>query len=227
MQKRAGFTLIELLVVIAIIAILAAILFPVFQSARSAARLTHCSNNMHQIVRGIKCYANDWDGCNVPGQWDDNIANPAVWGWCERIFPYVGDYETFREPETGMWFGYGLNYATCAPNPSNPIGAAPGIDGNMNHIVSPGKTILIYEKNPRVIRQVDLDFQLASTDWTNDYQEDGRCDKNQSGWAPDYLMYFPGRHRGGNEPVGFADGHVKVFNHWVSTAMTFMPYRNP
>ncbi|MEN6372380.1 MAG: prepilin-type N-terminal cleavage/methylation domain-containing protein, partial [Armatimonadota bacterium] len=38
-SKKNGFTLIELLVVIAIIAVLAAILFPIFETAREAARL--------------------------------------------------------------------------------------------------------------------------------------------------------------------------------------------
>ncbi len=43
-----GFTLIELLVVIAIIAILAAILFPVFMSAKAAAKKAACMSNMRR-----------------------------------------------------------------------------------------------------------------------------------------------------------------------------------
>ncbi len=60
-MRGRGFTLIELLVVIAIIAILAAILFPVFASARAAARKTACLSNMRQIGVAIEMYANDHD----------------------------------------------------------------------------------------------------------------------------------------------------------------------
>ena len=60
-MRYRGFTLIELLVVIAIITILAAILFPVFASARAAARKTACLSNMRQIGMAIEMYADDHD----------------------------------------------------------------------------------------------------------------------------------------------------------------------
>jgi prepilin-type N-terminal cleavage/methylation domain-containing protein/prepilin-type processing-associated H-X9-DG protein len=60
--RRPGFTLIELLVVIAIIAILAAILFPVFASAREAARASACLSNQKQIGLAARMYMEDWDG---------------------------------------------------------------------------------------------------------------------------------------------------------------------
>ena len=58
-----GFTLIELLVVIAIIAILVAILFPVFMSAREAAKSASCANNVHQLGRVVLMYASDYNDC--------------------------------------------------------------------------------------------------------------------------------------------------------------------
>jgi prepilin-type N-terminal cleavage/methylation domain-containing protein len=56
---KKGFTLIELLVVIAIIAILAALLMPVFDKAREAARKADCLNNLAQINHALLMYADD------------------------------------------------------------------------------------------------------------------------------------------------------------------------
>jgi len=61
-MKTRGFTLIELLVVIAIIGILSAILFPVFQQAKEAAKKTSCATSMKQVGLAAVMYMNDNDG---------------------------------------------------------------------------------------------------------------------------------------------------------------------
>jgi len=59
---RGAFTLVELLVVIGVIAILAGLLLPVVANAQQEARSVACRNNLGQIFKCIRLYANTSDG---------------------------------------------------------------------------------------------------------------------------------------------------------------------
>ncbi|MDB5320687.1 MAG: hypothetical protein JWN40_2318 [Phycisphaerales bacterium] len=56
-QRRCGFTLVELLVVIGIIALLIAILLPVMNRSREAARRVACLSNLRQVHAAFQFYA--------------------------------------------------------------------------------------------------------------------------------------------------------------------------
>jgi prepilin-type N-terminal cleavage/methylation domain-containing protein/prepilin-type processing-associated H-X9-DG protein len=130
-MQRRGFTLIELLMVISIIAILAALLFPVFASAREAARKTQCASNLRQIGMAVTQYLADYEeGFPVPF-----LAAPRV-SWAGQIQPYLKDWQVLRCPNMAdalfagrtiwqpplnlpgnisIWEGYGWNADYLAP----------------------------------------------------------------------------------------------------------------
>ena len=101
MSKR-GFTLIELLVVIAIIAILAAILFPVFSSAKEAAKRTACLSNAKQIGSSVMLYLSDYDG-TFPIFYaymsNPHARQPGHKGVETQLAPYAGGTVTFVDGE--------------------------------------------------------------------------------------------------------------------------------
>lgn len=76
-RPRCAFTLIELLVVIGIIAILMGILLPVIAMAMEQSRQTKCLANLHQIGLAVQGYANDHEGCLVPGDYI-SLSDPPV-----------------------------------------------------------------------------------------------------------------------------------------------------
>ena len=135
-NSRSGFTLIELLVVIAIIAILAAILFPVFASAKEAAKKTSCLSNLSQIGLGWMLYANDYDDTLMRVQTQDGAKTLYFWGSWDGttlrpqeglLYPYMKnqqiqdcpDFDNSLRTALGLT-GYGYNYVYLSPSTYGP-----------------------------------------------------------------------------------------------------------
>lgn len=102
-RRKGGFTLIELLVVIAIIAILAAILFPVFASAKEAAKKTTSISNVRQIAMSAMLYAQNDDDRFFQTQYvgQAGLTTPDNFGlfrWPWLLIPYTKSMEVFRSP---------------------------------------------------------------------------------------------------------------------------------
>jgi len=131
-MRKFGFTLIELLVVIAIIAILAAILFPVFASAKEAAKKTACASNARQLSLGVLLYANDQEDALPPTAY---AKDEGVTTWIELLQPYVKNDRVRVCPsdDGAATVSYGLSEAIFAdrtddPDEQSPITNASQID---------------------------------------------------------------------------------------------------
>ncbi len=146
-RRARGFTLIELLTVIAIIAILAAILFPVFASAKDAAKKTATISNIKQTGTALLAYVGDFDdllplACpsdtptgsqtGVPGAvlWSNPVQLPAGWdptypqddtsAWVNATHPYRKDYGILEGQGLPTLAAEGTDYAKAYAKPKYP-----------------------------------------------------------------------------------------------------------
>lgn len=127
--KTSAFTLIELLVVIAIIAILAAILFPVFASAKAAAKRVACLSNQKQIGTGFVLYLADYDD-RMPDRRDlKNSLGYRPWTTWPPSDPRSQWAEVVLEPylkNKDIW--------SCPATVNTPVGETPEVkQGNTRY----------------------------------------------------------------------------------------------
>jgi prepilin-type N-terminal cleavage/methylation domain-containing protein/prepilin-type processing-associated H-X9-DG protein len=200
LPKRRGFTLIELLVVIAIIAILAAILFPVFATAREAARKTSCVSNLKQISTAAMMYRNDADEQMMPSYagfygnypMPDGTSTGQGFLWHHMLHSYVKNFGIFNCPSnryagppgpyTGQYaeaIGYGVN---------------PGVSGASGI------------SDAAVSRPSDL-VTFADSRWFRVRANDGQIPINDTGGGCSAAPMNPVHNKMVN--VAFYDGHVK------------------
>lgn len=190
---KKAFTLIELLVVIAIIAILAAILFPVFASAKEAAKKTACMSNMKQIGISLQLYLTDYDDRMFFRSGSVNSRSgdiPTTNGnrWWNLLMPYIASNNVFRCPSDDL------------PTPSKDVNGnltiqrsyiaiSPAESLNLSAIPAPSDTTVVTEKwgqdytgtvTDSWIEPFNGDFSVDSHDSTRTYKAADRHAKQMN-----------------------------------------------
>ena len=227
MSKRSAFTLIELLVVIAIIAILAAMLFPVFASAKLAAKKSQDLSNMRQIGMSIALYTHDYEGSMPLTSHDTGL--PA---WIDTLRPYMSNCDEVRicpvdpkgkERLQNKGTSYVLNeYVTPLESPPE------GSFSNLDALPRPSETYTTFVvSDERGVEQTE--DHTHSGEWveppyTDDWGHvlhDIQPDRFRQGTAQD-----PERRLEGQANYLFADSHVKShpalkIKGWIDARINF------
>jgi prepilin-type N-terminal cleavage/methylation domain-containing protein/prepilin-type processing-associated H-X9-DG protein len=209
MHTRRALTLIELLVVIAIIAILAAILFPVFASAKAAAKRTSALSNLKQIDLAWLMYGDDHD---------DTLMRARIGSTNEpKVFYWWGSFDgsVLREEE-GLLYPYTKGKGIQAdPAFRNELRTAIGLTGfgyNYSYL-SPSTYDAAYNEIPLPasygsISQVAETVTFATSARLGNFSAPFVLQGNTY-LEPPSSEYptFHGRHNG-TGIVAWADGHV-------------------
>jgi prepilin-type N-terminal cleavage/methylation domain-containing protein len=205
--SRACFTLIELLVVMAIIAILASLLLPALSKAKQRARTIQCLSNLRQIGIGMKLYAGNSDGFYPESgdviPWDQTDPTTHKSSWLQQIFPFAPNTNVFHCPADRRAFFSYFNGARAAY-----------VDATNHYAAVDSKKILFPVAYVLAGDTLGADFVPEDAD-KDDYTH------NCVGGPENGLPAEEWRIHGQGQNVLFEDGHIRWYQSYVPSEMTF------
>jgi prepilin-type N-terminal cleavage/methylation domain-containing protein/prepilin-type processing-associated H-X9-DG protein len=101
-RRRLGFTLVELLVVLAIVGLLVALLLPVVQRSREAARRGQCANNLRQLGIALAAYHAVFE-VFPRGGWPPASANIS---WTSAILPQLEEGDLYARLDRSVRYNH-------------------------------------------------------------------------------------------------------------------------
>ncbi len=127
-NDRTAFSLIELLVAVVIIGVLLALILPAVQSARQAARLVTCRNNLKQILLAMQSYETTHQV--FPLSYGKGVFSADNTGasWMQLILPQIDQANLFGKLRFGMPLSDPGN--TAVAQTVIPVFLCPGDGGN-------------------------------------------------------------------------------------------------
>jgi len=228
MRRSKGFTLVELLVVIGIIAVLISVLLPSLNKAREQARMIKCASNIRQIYDAMVMYANENRGVLPIAGFDGETepyfgllaAQPGLLDLQNgQLWPYIGGgadrhQSLFLCPSdddqlVGDDLGGIDSIATYPRNFSYCLNSL--LHGQTRGSVSTPAGKMVLWSGVKMVRITQPAYKVLIFDASrprNTCNELGTFTP-MSPWTPVPLM---GNQHGGLANVGFADGHVDLFN---------------
>jgi len=229
MTRNAAFTLIELLVVITIVAILAAILFPVFASAREAARRIGCISNEKQLGLAIIQYCDDCDEVLPGAAAGGSPGIGATGGWMYysaytldgsgskfepdqgSLYVYVKSKAVYICPDDdpGSKTGDSYSYNSCLTSPTKQVASGPGF-------LWPGKPLALFNQTDDTLLLAEEGHEVFISQYSTN---DGLFNMDFQPVGYDAYQYS-GRHNGGSD-ILFLDGHAKWYTYATAVGDNF------
>jgi len=204
--SRQGFTLIELLVVMAIIALLAALLLPSFSKARERARTTQCLSNLRQIDIGMRLYADGSEGLYPESgdiiPWGQTDPTTHMYSWLRQIFPYAQNTNVFHCPADRRAFFSYFNGARAA------------------FVISTNFASVDSKKIQFSVAYV-LGGDTLGTDFVPEDADKDDYTLNCVGGPGNGVPAEEWRIHNKGQNILFEDGHVKWYNGYAASEMTF------